>query len=72
MSLEPPPLHYISTDGLQPWDVISQFELDYWAGNVVKYMLRAGKKNGESTLKDLKKARNYIDYMIAREEHDAA
>jgi len=33
-------------------------------GNVDKYIERAGKKSGEETVKDLKKARQYLTYLI--------
>ena len=45
-------------------DIIEQFELDFHLGNVVKYILRAGKKHGESLTKDLDKARWYLDRYI--------
>lgn len=37
----------------------------YCKGNVIKYILRASKKNG---VEDLKKARKYIDYILESEE----
>lgn len=49
---------------LQPWDIIETFELDYWEGNIVKYILRWRRKGGVT---DLRKARHYIDYLIERE-----
>jgi hypothetical protein len=57
--------HYINDSGIQPWDIIAGWNLDYWEGNVVKYVLRYRKKNG---VEDLKKARHYLDYLIQREE----
>ncbi len=39
--------------------------LDFSSGNAVKYICRAGKKPGESALKDLQKARWYLDRRIA-------
>ncbi len=39
-------------------------------GNVIKYILRAGKKENEPILKDLKKARDYIDFMIREVEKE--
>ena len=50
---------------IQPWDIISEWELDFWEGNVLKYLLRWKFKDG---LQDLKKARHYLDYLIEREE----
>ena len=40
-------------------------ELDFCEGNVVKYVTRWKFKNG---VEDLKKARQYLDFLI--EEHD--
>ncbi len=66
-SYDPPPAHY---DGgsITPWQVWEAFGLDPWQANVVKYLLRSGKKRGESALSDLSKARNYLGYLIEREE----
>lgn len=33
-------------------------------GNIMKYLTRAGKKDGESDLKDYKKTRVYLDWLI--------
>lgn len=49
----------------QPWEIIEEWELDYWAGNVVKYILRYKYKNG---VEDLEKARHYLDYLIQKEK----
>jgi hypothetical protein len=38
--------------------------LDFMTGNVVKYAARAGRKDGESRLDDLLKARWYIEQAI--------
>ncbi|MFD8117039.1 DUF3310 domain-containing protein [Streptomyces microflavus] len=71
-SFETAPAHYQNDTGMQPWDIWKAFDLDPWQANAIKYLLRAGRKDGESTTKDLKKARHYIDYLIEREEtrHD--
>ncbi len=45
----------------QPIEVIENWELDFHLANVLKYISRAGKKEGESELKDLEKARVYLD-----------
>tara|TARA_R110000851_G_scaffold169187_3_gene315367 strand:- start:1086 stop:1295 length:210 start_codon:yes stop_codon:yes gene_type:complete len=44
--------------------VITAHDLGFCLGNVVKYVLRAGKKNKETEIQDLEKAKNYIDYRI--------
>lgn len=46
---------------IQPWDIISVWGLDYWRGNVVKYVLRAPYKNGKE---DLEKAIHYLEYLV--------
>lgn len=62
------PLHYQSAAGLEAIDVIEAFECDFLIGNVVKYVLRAKRKNG---LEDLRKARWYLNRAIANEEKGA-
>ena len=58
------PSHYQGT--LQPIDLINAQDLNFNLGNVVKYVCRAGKKQGENVLSDLDKAKNYINYEIER------
>ncbi len=55
------PSHYKGKK-LEVIDVISDFELNFFLGNAIKYILRAGKK-GEKT-EDLKKALWYIQREI--------
>ena len=52
---------------IQPWDIISEWKLDFWEGNVVKYILRWKDKDG---VQDLKKAKHYLEYLIERELND--
>lgn len=56
--------HYAGL-GMQPWDYILANNLNFFEGNVVKYVTRWRKKNG---LDDLRKARVYIDELIRQEE----
>ena len=58
------PKHYQGT--IQPIDLINAQDLNFNLGNVVKYVCRAGKKQGENVLSDLEKAQNYINYEIER------
>ena len=60
------PTHYQGET--QPIDLINAQDLNFNLGNVVKYVCRAGKKQGESNLKDLEKAKDYINYEIKRLE----
>ena len=48
----------------QPIEVIENWELDFHLANVLKYISRAGKKEGESELKDLEKAQVYLERKI--------
>lgn len=57
-------LHY--QRAIQPWEIIEVWGLDFWRGNALKYILRAGNKG--PALEDLKKARHYLDYLIEKGE----
>lgn len=50
---------------IQPWDAIVDWQLGFLDGNVVKYVARWKTKDG---VQDLKKARHYLDKLIASEE----
>lgn len=54
---------------IQPWDVIDEYGLSFYAGNALKYLLRAGHKSA-SPLEDLKKCRHYLDKLIELEADD--
>lgn len=56
------PTHYQSTNGLEVIDVIEEFKLSFYTGNVIKYILRIGKKDKD--LINLKKARWYLNRYI--------
>lgn len=51
---------------IQPWDIVDEYELGFYAGNALKYLLRAGHKGAK--VQDLKKCRHYLDKMIELEE----
>ena len=62
------PSHY-TQGNIEVIDYIEDKKLGYRLGNVVKYVSRAGHK--DDAIKDLKKARWYLNREIAkREEHD--
>ena len=58
------PPHY-QRGKIEVWDFIADQELDYFTGNVIKYLCRAGHKDRETELDDLQKARVYIEKRIA-------
>lgn len=56
------PAHY-NTGKIEVWDAITDWQLDFLSGNVVKYVARAGHKGPE--IEDLRKAREYLNKKIA-------
>ena len=58
------PNHYCEGRKYEPKDVIRDWNLNFNLGNAVKYISRNGRKDGNSALQDLKKARQYLDFEI--------
>jgi|TARA_R110000823_G_C15712087_1_gene477671 hypothetical protein len=56
--------HYRVGGGTQPWDFIAEQGLDFFEGNIIKYVVRWKRKNG---VDDLRKARHYLDKLIEME-----
>ena len=56
------PSHYQSKNGIEVIDVIESFNLGFCLGNVVKYVLRCGKK--DSDIQELEKAKWYLEREI--------
>ena len=57
------PIHY---KGVKDYDVIDfckDYDLNFSRGNIVKYLVRAGKKEDE--LRDMRKALDYLEREIA-------
>lgn len=63
------PSHYCD-GGIEVMDYIIAKKMDFLIGNVCKYISRAGKKDPEKELEDLKKARVYLDRKIALLERE--
>lgn len=57
------PQHY-QRGRIQVWDFIVDQQLDFLAGNVIKYICRAGHKDQESELDDWLKVKAYVDRKI--------
>lgn len=57
------PERYTGKSGMQVFDVINEFGLDFYEGNTLKYLIRYKDKNG---VEDLEKAKVYIDELIRR------
>lgn len=64
--------HYGSDSGIECIDAIRAMGAgyDFSRGNAVKYLWRAGRKEGNTALGDLKKARVYLDFMIEELESE--
>lgn len=58
------PAHYCDGRTYEPWDVITDWGLDYLTGNAVKYLSRAGRKDPAKEVQDLEKAMAYIRKRI--------
>lgn len=58
------PNHYTS-GSIEVWDYIEDQKLNYFLGNAVKYISRAGKKYPDKYVEDLKKAIAYLEKEIA-------
>lgn len=57
------PAHY--TDGkIEVIDFIEDKNLDFCLGNAVEYIARAGKKDPDKEIEDLKKAQWYVNRRI--------
>ena len=59
------PKHYGGEDNTyDAIKVIDAWDLGFSLGNTVKYISRAGKKDPEKEIEDLKKAKFYLDHHI--------
>lgn len=64
------PSHYGGKDNVyEVIKIIEHYNLDFHIGNLVKYVIRAGKKDPAKELEDLKKARFYLDRKIQNLEN---
>ena len=61
------PQHY--TNGIEMWDYAYSQGLDFFEGNVIKYVTRWRNKNG---IEDLYKAKQYLDRLIHHKEQEKA
>jgi hypothetical protein len=66
------PEHY-RRGSIEPWDFVAAQGLDFFLGNAVKYITRAGHKEGESAEDDLRKAIVYLEKKLTTiTNHDAS
>ena len=57
------PSHY-KRGRIEIWDFIVDQQLDFLAGNIIKYICRAGYKNQETEIDDWLKIRAYVNRKI--------
>lgn len=57
--------HYV-TMPIQPWEIIDAHNLNFYEGNIIKYLLR--EKVGNDRVMELKKAKHYLEHLIELEE----
>lgn len=62
------PDHYQSSK-MEAIDVIDSYDLNFCLGSATKYILRAGKKPGEESHEDLKKALWYVERELSMRPH---
>lgn len=55
------PKYYNKVNGISPFEYIKANNLDFFEGNIIKYITRYKEKNG---LEDLKKAKTYLEEVI--------
>ena len=54
------PAHY-TCGNIEVWDFIRDQGLNYFRGNAIKYICRAGFKSPQTEIEDLKKAIHYLE-----------
>jgi len=65
------PSHYGGAENVyEAIKVIEAWDLDFHLGNTVKYISRAGKKDTDKELQDLKKAMFYLERKIENLENN--
>ena len=59
------PIYYVGKyKGIRAIDIVQDFELYHNLSNAVEYILRAGKKEGNSVEKDLSKAIDHLHFEL--------
>lgn len=53
--------HYKTKSGHEHWDVVTEHDLNYFEGQITKYVMRCRKKNGKE---DLEKALHFLEKYL--------
>lgn len=62
------PINHVHYNGDDVMRIIERYKLDFLDGQVIKYILRAGRKDGASDIDDHKKAKWYLDRKVGNME----
>ena len=62
------PTHYTRGD-IEVWDFIRDQGLNYFRGNAIKYICRAGFKSPHTEVEDIKKAIHYLENELHHALH---
>lgn len=57
---------YYNKANMSVIDIIDEYELNFNKGNIIKYVLRSGKKSKDTEIQDLQKAMRYCQMEIER------
>ena len=57
---------YYNKENMSVIDIIDEYELNFNKGNIIKYILRSGKKSKDTEIQDLQKAMRYCQMEIER------
>ncbi|MBW7990005.1 MAG: DUF3310 domain-containing protein [Planctomycetes bacterium] len=62
------PKHYGGDTPYEIWKVLWAWGYDdFFFGNIIKYIMRAGNKSDSTKLQDLQKAQQYLNFLIEKE-----
>lgn len=62
--------YYTGKSGLTVDQFIADFDMSFARGSVIKYVVRAGKKNPDNEIEDLEKAIQYLKFELSRLKKD--
>ena len=57
---------YYNKASMSVSDIVDEYELNFNKGNIIKYVLRSGKKSKDTEIQDLEKAIRYCEIEIER------
>lgn len=57
---------YYNKANMSVSDIVDEYDLNFNKGNIIKYVLRSGKKQVDTEIQDLQKAMRYCQMEIER------